>query len=266
MDRRAIARIEKLPELARAKLRQLELARMGSEDSGRAAFARLSGLAGDTDPQLRAALANERDRHSKKAAELSRLSNALMQWLSELRPDVALELADPVSVELNGKQPAEAIAAVRAEIEALRGKLNVIRKAPLPRDAQIDLIENFVARMMQRAAPKVSIVNDQINVRFRGDVATAEDVFALLCLASPDAACRSLERALGPERTDAMSKNDRLRAESEIDAALVRAERFEESAIEVAAASGVEIMRRPDANPLCVLGVVIAKPPQAQVA
>jgi hypothetical protein len=100
------------------------------------------------------------------------------------------------------------------------------------------------------------VVGDQLRVRFVGDMVASEDCFALFCALSPEAACNLLERRLGPERPDALDKLSRQNKQAELEVALEIAERTEEAAIEASAREGTEVMRRADANPLCVLGLM----------
>lgn len=62
-----------LPDRAKSKLRDLELARMGAEDASRAAASRLNNLPRDVDQQLRDKLANERSKQTYRHGQLSQL-------------------------------------------------------------------------------------------------------------------------------------------------------------------------------------------------
>jgi hypothetical protein len=268
MDARALRNIALLPETARAKLQELELARMGAEDAARAATTRLNALPGDADPPMIARLEAEAARQRQRHGQLHPLCSKLTQWLAELRP-VVLEAVPPVSVELKGEKPSAALAAVRGEISALHGKLARVRSAPLTRDEESALIEDYVVRLIRQAEPSVGIVGGRLRVNFKGDMFASEDVLALLAWAAPDPVCRALERAL-PESdgNDALSAAERGKRVAEIEARLLELERREEALIELAQADGIEVMRRSDASPLCVLGLVIkqAAPAVAQVA
>jgi hypothetical protein len=181
--------------------------------------------------------------------------------LAELKLPAVLEMATPV-VELDGKTPAAAIAAVRAAGASLREKLNAIRRAVPTKDEQDDAIAAYVVQQRQRPDhPKVTIISDRLYVDWRGST-VAEEAFRLLCRTDAERACEYLESRLGPV-TGAMPKVERLRQEAELEAALERAERFEEQAICFAAESGTEVLRRPDADPKCVLGLAIKQEAQA---
>jgi hypothetical protein len=263
MDRRAIAAIEKLPELARSRLRDLELMRMAAEDASRAAAGRLSGLPRDADPQMHERLADERDKQGRRGAALSQLCNRLMQFLAELPPNTVLEMMPTPPVELNGKPAADAIAAVRNEIAALRGRLAAVRRAALSKDEQLALVKSYASRLLNQARPRVSIVGDQLKVNWRGDTAMIEDVAALLCWLQPTEFVEALQHELGQPAAGAISSAERSQRICDLEAQLYALAVREEKLIELAQADGVEILRRPDANPLCVLGVVVKETVQA---
>jgi hypothetical protein len=254
-----------LPPEAKSKLQNLELARMAAEDAGRAAAIRLNGLPHDIDPELRAALEHERDQQGRRHSQLHLLISRLNEWLARLR-GVTLELALPPSIEQSGKDLSAAISSVRAEIAALHRELVNVRAAPLPASDASDLVDEFVAGLIRQGRPSVSIVGDRLRVNYRGDLVTAEDLVALLCWLAPGVVCAALERELPEQHSNALPKSARLERVSELETALTERETLEEALIEAAhGARLVDVLRRPDASPACVLGVRIAQA-QAQVA
>jgi hypothetical protein len=90
-----------LPDDAKARLQQLQLSRMASEDAARSANTRLQSLPNDTDPAMLEALANERNKHNHRFGQLSQLLSKVQQWLMELPQSVTLESAPPVDVTLS---------------------------------------------------------------------------------------------------------------------------------------------------------------------
>src|SRR5262249_34854081 len=152
------------------------------------------------------------------------------------------------------------LAAVRGEISALHGKLARVKAAPLPQADQKELVEQYVIGLMRQAAPNVAVVGDRLRVGFRGDVYAPEDVAALVSWLAPELVCRALERELAaqPERAGALPKLERLRQEAELEAQVYELERKEEALILRGADDGIELMRRPNADPRAVLGVRIA--------
>jgi hypothetical protein len=96
------------------------------------------------------------------------------------------------------------------------------------------------------------------------------DLLAMMCWVLNGASkqvASALLRDLGdqPEAANALTVAEREQRLAELSAEWLRMERLEESLIMRAAADGTEVLRRPDANPLAVLGVVIA-PAQAAMS
>jgi hypothetical protein len=84
----------------------------------------------------------------------------------------------------------------------------------------------------------------------------------------PEALCEALEREIAaqPARADAMPASERMRRVAELEAQLPELDQREEALIERAHSDGLEVLRRPDASPLAVLGIVIAQAQVQQVA
>jgi hypothetical protein len=243
-----------IPDAARDKLRDLQLARMTAEDAARAITERLNSLPRDADPLLRERLANERDKQNHRQGQLSQLLNRLQQWLGELRANV--ELKSMPQLEL---KRGETIEDTRSKIKALREQLAAVKRAPLPQSDQKKLAEDYVVRLARQARPLVGIVNDALRVSFRGDMAAPEDVLALVAWAAPEQLCRALEREIDnqPARADALPASERVRRVAELEDQLHALESREEALIMRAHGDGLEVLRRPDASPPCVLGVVV---------
>jgi hypothetical protein len=251
-----------LPEQAKSRLRDLELAKMSAEDAMRGTAMRLSGLSPDADPELCDKLAGERQRQSHRHSQLTQLVSRCRQWLAELPRDSVLQVAPPISgVEL---KPG-AIEAARHEIAALRQQLIAVRGASLPVSDQKALAEQYVVKLMRQGKPTVAVVRDELKVTPRGDMVAAEDVLALLAWAAPDAVLRSLEREIDhlPERSGALPQSERLARVAELEAQLLTLERHEESLIMQAAAVGQEVLPRLDMSPLALLNVALVKNPSA---
>jgi hypothetical protein len=249
-----------LPAAAEAKLGELELTRDGAYDAARAAAGRLNNLPRDADQQMRDRLTSERDRHNHRHAQISQLVHRLNQWLMELR-GVALVSTSPVDVALEPNETlSTAIVNVRAEIARLRQHLAAVRTAPLPIEDQEQLAEAYVVRALAAARPTVAVVGDQMRVTFRDSVvAGTDDVLALLCWCCPEQVWKALTRSIReqPVRADAMSAEERTRRVTELEAQLSALEHREEALVLRAAGDGLEVLRRPDASPAAVLGVVV---------
>jgi hypothetical protein len=248
-----------LPLAARTRLSELQLARVSAEDAARSAGNRLSALPRDADHPMRERLADERDRHNHRHARLSQLVSRLQQWIAEQRDGVALELAPPLSVGDDEKLSA-AIVAVRTEIASLQQQLATVRRAPLPPAEQRRLVDAYVSELFGRGRPTVAVVGDRLRVSHRGDMVAAEDVLSLMTWVAPEQVQEALEGELRrlPQRADAMTADERERRTAEIERQLLDLERREEALVLRAAGDGLEVLRRPDASPLAVLGVRIA--------
>jgi hypothetical protein len=166
----------------------------------------------------------------------------------------------------SGKDLIAAINTCREEISTTRQSLQAVRMAPLPRDAQRDLIKSYVSRQLQAARPTVTVLNDQPRISWRGDTHSVEDIVALLCWLLPTEMVDALTHEL-PVRPGAISQNDRLLQTLETETRLLELERLEESLVERAHSDGLtDILRRPDASPLAVLNVVITREVQKTAA
>jgi hypothetical protein len=234
---------------------------MSAEDAARSANGRLNSLPDDADPQMRQRLADERNKHNHRFAQLSQLISRVQQWIVQQRADVALASVPLVPADLGaGETPSAAIATVRDEIAALGQQLATVRRAPLPLAEKRKLVDDYVVRLIRQGRPSVTVVNGALRVTFRGDMAAAEDVLALLAWGRSGLVCDALDREVEklPEHADPMPTAERLARVAEIEGQMLDLERREEALVLRAAGDGLEVLRRPDASPLAVLGVMIA--------
>jgi hypothetical protein len=252
-----------LPESAAAKLSALRVQQMAAEDAARAVQSRLSGFGrvrDAADQELCDRLAAEADRLAARHRRLSALVHHINQWWMELR-GVVLESAPAIAIKLkDGQTLVEAIEATRGEIAALNAQLATVRRAPLPAGDQRQLAEAFVARQASMARPSVAVVGDQVRVAFRDSVVGAtDDVLALACWIQPEAVLTALTREIEqmPTPINPLPANERKARVAELEQQSLELERREEALIMRAAGDGVELLRRPDAAPAAVLGVVI---------
>jgi hypothetical protein len=245
------------------KLSKLDVSRMVAEDATRAAQSRLSG---GVDPGLRDQLVRERDRHSERHRAISALIHKINQWLMELRlpPGAVLEEAPQVGIDVkNGQTLSAAIETTRNDIKSLQQKLAAVRSAPLPQADQIRAAETFVAKMAATAKPTVAVMrDDQIRLTFKDSVVGGtDDVLALACWLQPEAVVAALTRDIEAQPTpiNPLTRADRLQQVSELEGQLLELGFLEEGLILRTARDGIDVMRRGDADPRCVLGVVIVK-------
>jgi hypothetical protein len=260
-----------LPAPAAVKLAKLDVARMVAEDAARAATSRLSNLPRDADPQMRDQLARERDHHAARHRALASLGHRINEWLMQLHARTVLEIAPAAdNIKLrNGETWIDAIELAQNEITALQGQLRIIRAAPLPVEDQFKAAAAYVAKLAATVKPTVAVMrDDQLRLSFRDSViGGTDDVVALLCEIFPEAVQAWLERKIEeqPARVGAMPASERLQRVAELEEKLLELERQDEALIELAAKQGIDILRRVDASPPVVLGVVIKARAQVQV-
>jgi hypothetical protein len=212
---------------------------------------------------MRERLAAERDKHQARHRALAALSSKVNQWLVELRlpAGTALEVAPPVTiVPKSGEKLLDTVERLRTEIIQLRAQLDVIKRSPLPKAAQRDLIAAHVARMALAAKPSVTVVNDAVRISWREDLG----VTAILAWVMPDELIDALADAL-PERPGAMSAEERNSAVSRLQDQHDAMEMQEAALLEYAHANGIEILPRIDMSPPAFLQVTVAQA-RAQVA
>jgi hypothetical protein len=258
-----------VPDAVKPKLLSLQLQRGASEDAQRGAASRLSALPRNADEMMVQRLTSERDKHFHRLGQLSQLLNKINQWIGELKGDVTLEAVPNVTIELKpGETLATLLGNARDAIAEKRKQLALIKAAPLPKGDKMAAIEQHVLRLASQAKPQIFVRDQGVKINWRGDMVVAEDVAALLCWMEPALMCEALCREIDAQSGDgALSAADRVKSIFSISAELLDLERHEESLICFAADDGQEILRRPDADPRAVLGVVVVKAaPAAQVA
>jgi hypothetical protein len=255
-----------LPAEARSKLSELQLQRLAAQDAVSSAHARRNGLPRDADQQLRDGLDREIDKQRERHNKLSQLVHKLNQFVVELRlpPGGTLEPAPAINgIKLGPDETLQdALSKVREEIAACSQHLAAVKTAPLPLEDQQQLVEDFIARQHSAARPTVAVVGDRLRVTFRDSViASTDDAVSLLCVFAPDQVFKMLTLALReqPVRADAMPAAERIRRTAELEAQLLELELLEEALIMRAHGDGVDVLRRVDAAPAAVLGVVVAK-------
>jgi hypothetical protein len=252
-----------LPESARIKLSDLQLARMTAEDAARAANVRLNSLPRDSSPELVRGLTAERDKHNERQRALALLIGRINQWIVEQKRP--LQLAPAVDgIKLKRDETLhDALTKVREQITALHQHIAAVKSSPLPLADQEQIAEAYVVKLLAAARPAVAIMrDDQLRVTFRDSVvASTDDVLALLCWCCPEQVFKALVRAIHdqPARADAMPAAERVRRVAELESQLLELELLEEAIILRAHGDGLDILRRPDAAPAAVLGVVLAK-------
>jgi hypothetical protein len=261
--------VVELPAVAAQKLNLLNVARMIAEDGTRAASSRLSNL--PPDAEVRGQLERERDRHGARCRAISALVHRLNEFLVKLPSGTVLEVVAAETIELrDGAALTSAIENVRREIGSVQGQLAVIRAAPLPVEDQRQAVAAYVERLAQTARPFASVVqNGTLRLGFKDVLIEPEQTLALLAWIDPEKVRDALTGLLEaqPPRIGAMPASERIARVAELEKTLCELERAEESMIERAGKLGIDVLRRTDADPRAVLGLLIkpraAKPQTA---
>ena len=203
------------------------------------------------------------------------LVSCVRQWLKELPPSAVLEAAPPIKASpLANETLASAVTRLRQEIVIQQTHLRTAKAAPLPKTDQMALIREHVKTLAERGRPRLAIERGAATIVFTDPAqhfGSAPDYIAcMLAWLAPDVLTRRLESEIDaqPEsQTALMSAQAQAQRVAELTATIDGLERQEEALIEQAAAQGIEILRRSDAFPPCVLGVVVvAARRQAQAA
>jgi hypothetical protein len=255
-----------LPAAAAAKLTELTLARDSAMDGMRSAASRAGSLPPSAE-HLRAGLAAQRDKHAERHRVLSMLVSRLNQFHAELRlaPGFMLEV---MPVEVIKLKPHETVVAAitqfRKDILKTIQEIASVRSAPLKRESQEQAITEYIAAQVGRVKPRIAFdVKGRARVMWAEDmIASKDDLVGMLCWILGGASkqvsaafLRDLDQQ--PEPANALTVAEREQRLAELSAELLRMERLEESLIVRAASDGTEVLRRPDASPLAVLGIVI---------
>jgi hypothetical protein len=261
-----------LPESAATKLIAFEDDAAAAEAAARDAAQRLSQLPADADPRLVERLHHRRGEASNKHAELAALVNNIKTWLNKVRG--MLEVVEPASVKLEpGQGIATTVEHTRDQIGALQSRLQNISTAPLPKAEDKRRAADEVAERVKRGRPRYDsrpdrLVIDHIDAQRMDFASVINDCLDKMAWFSPDLFLAAYTRDLDemPQRADALSPDERTRRMAELSAQLETLERSEENLIEQAQAQGIEIARREDADPKCVLGLRLQQRRAAAVA
>jgi hypothetical protein len=272
MNPRAIQVV--IPDQAQQRLDELTIARDLASDQMRALQARINMADGASDSMIRDRLIAERDKQSLRHNSLSRLVSACNQFIMQLRPvpGTALEVHPPLNLTIKTSLPA-AVASTREQIADLQREIAKVRALPLKTASKRESARSYLERLAQVYAPKI-VFDGRGNAKamWREDMVVSKDeILSLIAWALGPNGPAELVEAFAideePEPEDAISPQEREQQLSKFQNTLLTLERQENSLISCAADDGFEIVRRPDANPLAVLNLVIVQwEPQQQVA
>jgi hypothetical protein len=261
-----------LPEQARQRLEELTLARDLALDQQKALQARINMADGDS--MIRDRLVAEHSKQALRANHLQRLVSSCNQYLMQLRlvPGTTLEVHPPLNLTIKTSLP-KAVEATREQIADLQKEITKTRSAPLKVESRRDAARSYLERLAQVYAPRL-VVDGRGNAKatWREDMVVSKDeILALIVWAlgpnGPQELVEAFQIDEEPEPEGALTPLEKEETLGRFNKTLLTLERQENSLISCAAADGHEITRRPDANPMAVLNLVIVQQePQQQVA
>jgi hypothetical protein len=258
-----------VPDVAKARLDALGIARDEALDSSRAAQSRMNMLPLDA-VEMQAKLTAERDKHAHRHNHIHRLLSSCNEYLFRLRlpPGQVLEPAPPPDIKINRSLSA-AIAYTREQIAEVQREIARTRALPMKRASQQEAINRYLASQALRVEPRVSF-DQRGNARFLWNedlIHSKDDLLGILYWIAPSSVSKAFAESLPQDDPEgAVSPDERDAAVKKFTNTLTALEYQEEHLIERAAADGMEVLRRPDASPLAVLGVVIAAAKESQAA
>jgi hypothetical protein len=189
------------------------------------------------------------------------LAAQVRDFVENLTPGMKVVPAERVVLK---KAPANFIAevgAVRERIQELKDEADRVRALPIPAsEAKLRARQQIVAEAA-RGRPDASILHNrpEAGLRWPQTYRGADDLGALICWLHRDAMIVAVDAEIDRVMGETIGISDHGRADklAEIARVTLCAERTEEALIELAASSGISVIRRPDASPLAVLGVSV---------
>jgi hypothetical protein len=260
-----------LPPPAREKLVAIEGQRFDALDAAASATRRMNagGVRNDMED---ARLSAVRERESRRAEELGAFTSRAKLWLNDLAPSVTLEMAPPIGAELlDGESLQQGVTRLRDAITAASLELIRVRNAPLPKEHLKAAARTHVAERAARGRPQnIAVERRQFTLRWPECDAFGPSgwVLDLLAWMAADQMISAFEAAIDAngDAREAMGALEKARATGELETKIDFWERQEEAIITSAAEQGIEILRRGNASPMAVLGLVIATEAKAQAA
>jgi hypothetical protein len=269
-----------LPVKAQARLSEFNGRCQDSMDSMRNASARIERIRSaaaydkrglnETESLEVLRLESTREKHRQRHDSIHALCQSLQQWLSKLRNVQVVVAPPPVSSQADGETIQAYIARLRDQIYATQNHMAAVQHAPLPLKDRKQLVRSYVEQLVERGRPRVDVINDSLRIDHvdpqKVDFLSQIDIDAKLAWFDADKLAKRYEAELAPDQSDAISASEREKQLTELRAVLDAYERQEEAAITQAEAMNIEIERRQDADPQCVLNVVVKRAAQAAAA
>jgi hypothetical protein len=263
-----------IPDQAKQRLDELTVQRDLALDQTKALQNRINMADGASDSLIRDRLIVERDKQALRANHLQRLVSSCNQFLMQLRLvlGTALEVHPSLNLTIKTSLPA-AVESTRRQIADLQKEIAKVRSAPLKVSSKRDAARAYLERLAQVYAPRLVFDGrGAAKATWREDMVVSKDeILSLIVWAlgpnGPQELVEAFQIDEEPEPEGALTPLEKEETLGRFNKTLLTLERQENSLISCAAADGHEITRRPDANPMAVLNlVIVAQEPQQQVA
>jgi hypothetical protein len=249
---------------------------------------RLASVHGQTaqghriDPNELAELEGAQRRHRETYEATTNLLGNLRNFIAKLPYNMQLESyvrTGRVRLMPDAKSPQLAVEAIRLEIISHRTQLFSIERAPLPRKEQEAAIAAWVDQQLAKGVPHVSVIGGDVKVSYDGVPFTTPDTVAMGSAVDINAASHQRLIAIGlwlagiprdqivarlvqqlPDpKADTLSNYERRSKVADLKERILQLERDEEATISRYAEDGIHIMRRAEAAPEAVLGIVVGR-------
>lgn len=287
--------IDKLPAHARQKALALEQAADDADALARSVYAAIVGCERQLSPLENIRASSNPQRAKEAQAEIDVLESELKRlralqrlrshragidrqtavqvraWVTQLPPHVRLEAAPPPKT-IAVLAGAKGVEAIRRDIQRLKAELEAVELAPLPLADLKAKVRAMVDDLAERGRPVIRIERAGFDLKWSRpsgmDPGSApSDAAAFAAWMQPELLIARFEQEIDDAASrDAgpspLSVADRAACSNELKAAILDAERLEESLLEGAP----EIARRSDANPLAILGLQVAPAKEAEAA
>jgi hypothetical protein len=256
-----------LPERAAAMVADLQFACDAALDNSRAANNRLQTFGAQLDEQTKDRFLARRDEQQRQHQDLHLLISRIKKWQASLPAKMMLEPCPVEAKPKSGETIADAISRTRADLAKSQLELISSKNAPSPKSELKTAAREQVSRLARGAAPWLDARGAKL-FNF-GDPRSAitfverDQAFAMLCWFDPDRAVAKLEALVDalPTPQGAMTVAEKAKSVAALTVKIEQFEREEEALIEAAIAQGQDMMRRPNASPAAVLGVVAKEKP-----
>lgn len=171
----------------------------------------------------------------------------------------------------DGESVPNAVRRVRGEIDIKCAELNRTHYAPIARDELEDQVKRIVAGLASQAEPSITFIGNKVQVNFgEGHSSSNQAAARMQAFVNPESMTAALLRKVEGSNSlrpgEPISDADRVKREEALKSDILKLERVEESLLELASESGLDLPRREDASLFAILGIASAEAPQALAA